>query len=74
MVGFAADGHTRIQRGSMSDRKFAVFYLDGERLVAVDAVNDPQSFMVGKRLFGQAVDSKLLEDAATDLRLLLKQA
>jgi 3-phenylpropionate/trans-cinnamate dioxygenase ferredoxin reductase subunit len=72
MVGFAADGDTQVLRGSMDDKKFAVFHLAGDRLVAVDAVNDPQSFMVGKRLFGRSVDAGFLADDESDLRTLLK--
>lgn len=72
MVGFAADGDTQVLRGSMGEKKFAVFHLAGGRLVAVDAVNDPQSFMVGKRLFGSSVDAGFLADRESDLRGLLK--
>lgn len=72
MVGFAADGEQQLVRGEMRDRKFAVFYLRDKRLVAVDAVNDPQSFMIGKRLFGKLADPSVLADSTADLRELLK--
>lgn len=68
MVGFSADGQTHILRGDMGDKKFAVFHLNDERLVAVDAVNDPQSFIVGKRLFGNPVNAASLADCNFDLR------
>jgi 3-phenylpropionate/trans-cinnamate dioxygenase ferredoxin reductase subunit len=54
--------------------QFSVWYLKDDRLLAVDAVNDPQSFAVGKRLVGSkaAVDAKTLADPATDLKSLLR--
>jgi 3-phenylpropionate/trans-cinnamate dioxygenase ferredoxin reductase component len=68
MVGFAADGDRHILRGSMAARKFAVFHLAGDRLVAVDAVNQPRDFIAGKKLFGQTVDAKRLADPDDDLK------
>jgi len=54
-------------------RCFAAFYLQGKRLLAVDAINSPQAFMVGKRLIasGQALDARALVDPGVDLRSLL---
>jgi len=45
-------------------RSFAVFYFEGERLLAVDAINRPGEFMVGKKLLqaGAAVDKVKLAD------------
>jgi len=53
-------------------RNFAVFYFSGDRLLAVDAINRPAEFMLGKRLLTQGgpVDrAKLADDslAAKDL-------
>ncbi|MGB5246945.1 MAG: FAD-dependent oxidoreductase [Woeseia sp.] len=73
MVGFSSDGETHVLRGDMRDKKFAIFHLNGERIVAVDAVNDPQSFIVGKRLFGKKVNAELLENPQTDIRTLIQQ-
>ncbi|MGB5739824.1 MAG: oxidoreductase C-terminal domain-containing protein, partial [Woeseia sp.] len=73
MVGFSSDGETHVLRGDMRDKKFAVFHLNGERIVAVDAVNDPQSFIVGKRLFGKKVNAEVLENPQTDIRTLIQQ-
>ncbi|NNL54916.1 MAG: FAD-dependent oxidoreductase [Woeseia sp.] len=73
MVGFAADGEFQILRGDVDANKFAVFHLADGAIVAVDAVNDPQSFMIGKRLFGKEVDRAILEDQSADLRALLKK-
>jgi len=55
-------------------RSFAAFYFKGEKLLAVDAVNRPQEFMVGKRLipFNKAIDKKALADEAVALKTFLK--
>ena len=50
---------------------FCVFYLQGGRLLAADAVNDPASFMATKKLAGREVDAGALADPATPLRSLL---
>lgn len=39
-----------IIRGSQARRQFAVYYLEGSRVLAVDAVNAPQDFVLSKRL------------------------
>ena len=45
-------------------RSFAVFYFEGERLLAVDAINRPGEFMIGKKLLmaGARVDKEKLAD------------
>lgn len=50
------------------------WYFRGETLLAVDAVNDPRGYMVGKRLLsmGKSPDKAALADPATDLKVLLK--
>ena len=49
---------------------FCVFYLQGGRLLAADAVNDPASFMASKKLAGREVDAGGLADPGTPLRSL----
>jgi hypothetical protein len=50
------------------------FYYAGDTLLAVDSMNDPRAYMVGKRLIeaGKSPDPAVLADAATDLKPLLK--
>lgn len=52
------------------------WYLQGDRLKAVDAINDPRAFMVAKRLLdrGLALDETRLADPAQDLGTLLRDA
>ena len=62
-----------VVRGDPRSRKFAVFYLQQGRLVAVDAINSPADFMVSKKLIGAAVkpDAAKLEDPDVPLKSLL---
>jgi len=49
------------------------WYFRGDRLLAVDAMNDPRGYMIGKRLIeaGKSPDPAALADPATDLKALL---
>lgn len=62
-----------IRGDSTSGRSFAAFYLQQGKLLAVDAINRPQEFMLSKRLLtsGTTVDAALLADSAFDLKTLL---
>ncbi len=50
------------------------WYYAGETLLAVDAMNDPRGYMVGKRLIeaGKSPAAEAVADPATDLKSLLK--
>ena len=50
------------------------WYYAGERFLAVDAMNDPRSYMVGKRLIelGRSPDRAAIADPATELKALLR--
>lgn len=54
-------------------RKFAAFYLHEGKLLAVDAINSPLEFMLGKKLLSTGVtpDPALLADVDFDLKSLL---
>lgn len=49
------------------------WYFKEDRLLAVDAMNDPRAYMVGKRLIeaGKTADPDVVADAAADLKSLL---
>lgn len=47
-----------VLRGSTTDRKFAVFYLKGHRILAVDSVNRPHEFGIAKALVAQRVQAE----------------
>ena len=61
-------------RGDMENsRSFAAFYMKDNRILAVDAINRPQEFMLGKRLITEkvAVDADKLRDDNFALKGLL---
>jgi 3-phenylpropionate/trans-cinnamate dioxygenase ferredoxin reductase component len=49
------------------------WYFAGDRLLAVDAMNDPRAFMIARRLIesGRSADPARVADAGTDLKALL---
>ena len=49
------------------------WYFAGDTLLAIDALNDPRGYMVGKRLIeaGRSPDAGLVADAGVDLKTLL---
>jgi 3-phenylpropionate/trans-cinnamate dioxygenase ferredoxin reductase component len=62
-----------VTRGPDGD-SVSYWYYQGDRLLAVDAMNDPRAYMVGKRLIemGRSPDPAAIADPATQLKALLK--
>lgn len=56
------------------DDAVSFWYYKGDTLLAVDAMNDPRGYMVGKRLIegGKSPDKAAIADPETDLKALLK--
>jgi 3-phenylpropionate/trans-cinnamate dioxygenase ferredoxin reductase subunit len=75
-VGLMQGYDTLVVRGSMEERSFSVFYLEGRRVVAADSVNRMQEFMVVKRLVGDRLDVNpaQLADTAMPLKDLVVNA
>ena len=67
-------GYDRIVTRGPDGEAVSFWYYQGERLLAVDAMNDPRSYMVGKRLIemGRSPDPVAIADPATNLKALLK--
>ena len=67
-------GYDRVITRRDSDDSVGFWYYRGDELLAVDAMNDPRAFMVGKRLIeaGKSPDPAALEDPSTELKSLLK--
>lgn len=66
-------GYDRIvTRGAGNTVSF--WYYAGDKLLAIDAMNDARAYMIGKRLIeiGKSPDSAMIADPAADLRMLLK--
>jgi 3-phenylpropionate/trans-cinnamate dioxygenase ferredoxin reductase subunit len=53
LAGLALDAETTVLRGSIEAAKFAVFHLRDGRIRALEAVNAPGEFVVGKKLIGE---------------------
>ena len=67
-------GYDRIVTRGPQGEAVSFWYFKGERLLAVDAMNDPRAYMVGKRLLelGRPVAPAAVADPATDLKALLR--
>jgi 3-phenylpropionate/trans-cinnamate dioxygenase ferredoxin reductase subunit len=73
MVGLS-QGHDRVViRGSMEADSFAAFYLKDGVVIAVDAVNRPQEFMLGKKMVAARLkaDPAVLADESVVLKSLV---
>ena len=67
-------GYDRVVTRRVDADSVGFWYYRGDELVAVDAMNDPRGYMVGKRLIeaGKSPDPAVIADPATDLKVLLK--
>ena len=66
-------GYDRIVTRGPDDAAVSFWYFKGDRLLAVDAMNDSRAYMVGKRLLetGRDVDAGAISNPATNLKSLL---
>lgn len=62
-----------VTRKGNSAQSQSHWYFSGDKLLAVDAMNDPRAYMVGKRLIesGRSPAAAAVADGATDLKALL---
>ena len=67
-------GYDRIVTRPGEGAAVSFWYYRGDRLLALDAMNDARAYMVGKRLIdaGRSPDLALVADPATDLKALLR--
>ena len=72
IAGLSAGNDRVVSR--MSGRGRSHWYFKGDRFLAVDAINAPRDYMVGKRLLEMAknVEPAQVQDPDTDLKALLK--
>lgn len=70
IAGYPFGADQTIVRGDPGESRFAVFHLKGDRLQAVEAINSPPDFMVGRQLIGnrKAVDARKLADPTVSLK------
>ena len=57
-------------RGDPATAKFAVFHLKGDQVQAVEAINSPPEFMMGRQLIGsrRPVDKQRLADPSVSMK------
>ncbi|MFV0513018.1 MAG: NAD(P)/FAD-dependent oxidoreductase [Jhaorihella sp.] len=67
-------GYDRVVTRPGDGRTASFWYYGGDRLLAVDAMNDPRAYMIGKRLIEarRSADAALVADPGADLKALLK--
>ena len=67
-------GYDRIITRQGDGQSVSFWYYLGQTLLAVDAMNDPRAYMIGKRLIdaGKSPDPQVIADPAADLKALLK--
>lgn len=70
IAGLPFGASSQVVRGNPDTGSFAVFHLNGDRVVCVEAVNAAQSFMFGKQAIGKAmtVDATILADEAAPIK------
>ena len=72
IAGLAIGATKTILRGDMAAHKFALFHLDDEnRILAIDAINSPPEFLVGKNLI--ATRAKIAPIILQDTNISVKE-
>jgi 3-phenylpropionate/trans-cinnamate dioxygenase ferredoxin reductase subunit len=74
MVGMPEAWDRLVLRGDPASRQFSAFYLQGDRMVGANAVNNARDIRPARQLIaeGRAVDAGVLADEGAPLRRLLK--
>jgi len=67
-------GYDRIVTRAGEEGAVSFWYYQGDRLLAVDAMNDSRAYMIGKRLIeaGKSPAAEVIADPTSDLKALLK--
>lgn len=67
-------GYDQIVTRKSDEQTVSFWYYQGDRLLAVDAMNDPRAFMIGKRLIeaGKSPAPDVIANPDTDLKPLLR--
>ena len=74
IAGLNTGYDTIVTRPGDKEGAMSFWYYVGDTLLAVDAMNDPRAYMIGKRLIegGKSPARDAIADPATDLKALLK--
>jgi 3-phenylpropionate/trans-cinnamate dioxygenase ferredoxin reductase subunit len=71
IAGLARPTDTLVQRGDPAMRKFAVFHLRDGLVAAVEAVNGPQEYLIGRQLIAKGVP--VASEKLADMTIPMKQ-
>jgi 3-phenylpropionate/trans-cinnamate dioxygenase ferredoxin reductase subunit len=76
IVGLAGEHDHVVLRGNPDERSFAAFYMKGDLLIAVDAINRAREFMLSKKLIaaGGRIDPEILADESIEFKELANAA
>jgi 3-phenylpropionate/trans-cinnamate dioxygenase ferredoxin reductase subunit len=76
IAGLARQYDHVVIRGEPATRHFAAYYLRAGQILAVDAINSPKDFLIGKKLIAARAhpDPALLADSTVDLAELAQSA
>lgn len=76
IVGLSGEHDSVVMRGDFADRSFAAFYMKGDLLLAVDAVNSAREFTLSKKLIAQGarLEPEILADTSIDFKELANAA
>ncbi|MDO9588843.1 MAG: FAD-dependent oxidoreductase [Brevundimonas sp.] len=76
IAGLPDGADRQVVRGDIESGAFAVFHLDGDRIVCVEAVNAPPEFMAGRLMISRAkaVDAVRLADRSVSMKEIAAQA
>ncbi|MER8460148.1 FAD-dependent oxidoreductase [Mesorhizobium sp. M1300] len=69
-------GYDQVVERRGEDGSRSIWYYRGEQLLAVDAINDPRAYMIGKRVLEsrQTIAPDCVVDASIDVKTLLSRA
>ncbi len=70
IAGLSQNYDETVVRGDVDARKFAVFYLQNGKLIAVDAINSPPEFLASKKLImtGARLAPETLSDTSQSMK------
>lgn len=70
IAGYPFDVDKILVRGDPGSAKFAVFHLKGDKIQAVEAINSPPEFMMGRQLIGnrKSVSPEKLADPSVSMK------
>ncbi len=74
IAGLGFGSNHILTRAGRTAGSVSFWYMKDDQVLAVDAINDPRSYMIGKRLIAlnKRVEGNLIENAAADLKPLLR--